>query len=390
MTRLALLVLLAATEALAQSAVPPETAGGPSACAEPVVLPAPSGPRGVGAATYHWTDPARPEPRAPGAAREFMATVFYPADAGSRPPRPYVPELAALRAALRAGDGDGPRGLGRYASQFACVHAAAVADAPLDDAGAPYPLVLVSPGGDMSRHWYTALAQDLASHGYVVAVLSHAHSGLDVFPLAGLVGKSPYYDEGDPALDDALTDRLAEDARFVLDRLVALGRGGPRFAGALDPDRVAIVGHSRGSRAVRRGCARGARFRACVVYDALGPAPERAAGLDVPELTVRAPWAETWGAARVDTLRAALARNRAVAFDAVVAGAGHFSFSDLALVVPERFGADVPARRALALTAALTRTFLRAVLSGGAPSETAALPPPDPGVTVTRFGPAPH
>ena len=334
-------------------------------CADSVALPRPSGPYGVGAATYHWADEERPEELSadPDDVRQLIATVFYPATvADGRRPRPYVPELDAMRAALHARRLDGPRQLAAYAPSFACVATASFAGAELDVREAPYPVVLLSPGGNVSRHWHTALAQELTSHGYVVSVLSHPYSGMDVFPAGGLLTSSAYWDESDGRVNAELTDRLTADVRFALDRLVALNEADPggRLAGRLDANRIAVVGHSRGGRAVRRGCALDVRFRACVVYDNLGAERERRVGLRQPQMVMRPPWPDV----RTRDLQRYLALNERGAYDVVVEGMGHFSFSDLPLVVPEHFPSEIDPLRAHRLVSAYTRAFLDKHLRG--------------------------
>ena len=371
--RPALLLSLAllTAEARSQSPEPPPApsglgfANGPPACAERIALPRPSGDYAVGVATYYWVDEDRVEELTPDpdGLRQVIVKVFYPATGTEgRPPLPYMPELDAMRAGLRAHRRDGPRRIAEYVASFACVATDTFAEAALDGRGAPYPLVVFSPGGNMSRHWHTALAQELTSHGYVVAVISHPHSGMDVFPAGGLITSSAYWDEEVAYLNDELTDRLTSDARFVLDRLISLNEVDPggRLAGRLDVDRIAILGHSRGGRAVRRGCAQDVRFRACVIYDNLGSERERGAGLRQPQMVMRPPWPE----GRTGELHRYLANNERVAYDVALEGAGHFTFSDLPLVVPEHFPSEVDPERAHRLVSGYTLAFLEKYLKG--------------------------
>lgn len=386
----ALLSLVACAHASAQAPAPSalrfynEQAG----CEKRIALPAPSGPFAVGAVSFHWVDPTEKEPRtaAPDDLRQYMATLFYPAAATQAAPRAYVPELGMMLGGFQAMGHPGPRSTGDYASRFGCIDTHTHASPPLDTAQAPYPVLMIASGGDMSRHWYTALAQELSSNGYVVAVLSHPHSGLDVLPIGGLVTKDAYYEESDPALNDELTDRLTQDALFVLDRLEELGAGnGPsRFAGRLDLARLAILGHSRGSRAVVRGCASDSRFRACVIWDALGPPEERAAGLSQPHLTIRAPW----NAGRTEQLTAFLSRNRSAAYDVLLREANHFTFSDLPIVVPERFASKVASAQGHRLVSDYALAFLGKYLHGRPAPLLDDEAQRSPEVSVRRFGPA--
>src|SRR5262245_47139792 len=58
------------------------------------ILPTPGGPFDVGRINYHWIDNSRPEPLSdvPGAKRELMVHVWYPASHTPNPtPAPYFP-----------------------------------------------------------------------------------------------------------------------------------------------------------------------------------------------------------------------------------------------------------------------------------------------------------
>jgi predicted dienelactone hydrolase len=182
--------MVAAVSAHAQSSVP-GTAGGldfvnvSSACDTTVLLPEPTGHHQVGRVTYHWVDEARPDELSedPHDLRQVIADVFYPAIRTFDGPRAaYVPELDLLRRGFGADSRELPRRIGDDMAVHGCVLTSTFARLPMDDAAEPAPVLLFSPGGNMSRHWHTAWAQEMASQGYVVAVMSHAHSGLDVFP----------------------------------------------------------------------------------------------------------------------------------------------------------------------------------------------------------------
>ena len=247
--------------------------------------------------------------------------------------------------------------------------------------GARLPVVVLSPGGDMSRYWHSALAQDLASHGYAVVALSHAHSGLDLFPRGGLLMSharwrgSPGETEDEAlARDEALSDTLAADARFVLDQLEELNRADPknRFTGRLDLSSVAILGHSRGGKTAARACSTDSRFKACVVFDNVGPQRERERGLQQPMITLRSADSGDWDPERIEELRSYLAANETESHEVVILGARHHSFTDLPFIEPRRFGSRLDADRAHRIVSTLTRAFLERVLRGAEGSLEAA------------------
>lgn len=305
-----------------------------------VRLPNPSGPYAVGVSSFVWTDTGQPEPATPDPddVRPYAASVYYPAlvDAGTAP-RAYFPELAELQRALTEQGISGPRDLASYTDRLATTQTSAYEDAPPDTSGAPYPVAFFSVGGDMSRHYHTALAQELASRGYLLVVVCHPRSGLDVYPGLGLVSRAAYYDEDDERLSRALSERLAGDVAFVADRILGgdLAPGGRTAAALFDTDRVAVIGHSRGARAVNQLLAGDDRFAVGVRLDGLGPPVADSLALPRPHLTIRTPWPQ-WPERRA-ALRGLHTRTRPPSYELVLDGATHFSFSDLVWVAPGRF-----------------------------------------------------
>jgi predicted dienelactone hydrolase len=128
-------------------------------------LPMPTGSFAVGRAIYDWTDDAKPDALAPapGTKRELLVWIWYPSAAGqSVAMDDYVP--AHMRAA--AGPASGPWGfLTRDASK---VHGHSIRDADMSPQLRAYPVVIMRAGASARVVSYSALAEDLASHGYVV------------------------------------------------------------------------------------------------------------------------------------------------------------------------------------------------------------------------------
>lgn len=99
-------------------------------------------------------------------------------------------------------------------------------DAPSDASVGARPLVVLSPGFAMGTTAYAWLAERLAAHGFVVAAPEHREA---MGPSMADFGR-------------ALVDR-PDDVRALLDHLMT---GGGPLAGAIDLERVAVVGHSLG------------------------------------------------------------------------------------------------------------------------------------------------
>ncbi len=130
-------------------------------------LPTPTGPFVVGRTTYLWSDAAQAELLAPqpGSKRELLAWIWYPA----APPQlsqtvdDYLP--APWRTALGRQLGPLTQFLTRDLSR---VHPCSFRDAEVSLQRQAYPVVLMRAGLAALTTDYTILAEDLASHGYVV------------------------------------------------------------------------------------------------------------------------------------------------------------------------------------------------------------------------------
>ncbi len=222
------------------------------------VLPAPTGPHKTGRQTFHWKDTRRDEleTKAPGDKRELMVHVFYPADAGASGARaPYLPDAGAMRIPL------GPWSEAQVA-RIAGMRAYSIANAPLPRGTARYPVIVFQPGGGMKGLSYHALFEDLASHGWVVAVIDPPYNARAVRLADGRVlGYLAAEERGWPESRNrneeissyrARVVHMARDISFVIDQLAALdrGSGGGPFAKRLDLQRgVGTLGHSRGGQA---------------------------------------------------------------------------------------------------------------------------------------------
>jgi predicted dienelactone hydrolase len=242
------------------------------------LLPAPRGPFPVGRETIHLVDRSRIEPlSAAHGFREIMMDVWYPATASSRSLAGYI-DLARFEAAL--GDSD-MRNL--FGSAYQPIKAGHVRAHAID--GAPFaktlrhcPLVIFSHGMGTVSRIYTTQFEDLASHGYVVAALTHTYdAALTLFPDGRNIviemasrprrGSS---EEEQIAYENQRIEWWASDIRFALDELSRINReqsSRDPFAGHLDLSSVAAFGHSDGGEAAARACQLDLRFKACLDQD---------------------------------------------------------------------------------------------------------------------------
>jgi Chlorophyllase enzyme len=119
--------------------------------------------------------------------------------------------------------------------------------------GRPFPLIVFAHGYDSSPEIYGTMLHAWASAGYVVAA--------PYFPRATLGGP----------LDENDVDNQPGDMSFVITKVLALaGAGGP-LAGAVDPGRIGVAGHSDGASTTAgigyNSCCRDSRVLADIVME---------------------------------------------------------------------------------------------------------------------------
>lgn len=226
------------------------------------VMPIPTGSYGVSRTSFVWPEHSRAERIAPegGPGREILVWIWFPTQGSSRADAvEYMP--AAWRAALN-------RQRGALISKvlmrdLSRVRTHLVAGGELPAMPARFPVVLIRPGLAAETLNYSALAQDLASHGYVVVGFDVPHrTWVTVFP-----NGRDFYTTADNDVElvhgprqQALLQRLLSawtaDAQFVVDQLERLNGSAihTRFAGRLDLDRLGIAGHSLGGAVAAHFC----------------------------------------------------------------------------------------------------------------------------------------
>lgn len=207
-----------------------------------VALPELTGDYAVGYRAYALVDESREEvfTKDEGDSRRFPLFIYYPAaPAEDVTPAPYATE-AEVKAYNQA--------LGIPALIFNSIISHAYLDAPLAEVEGGFPVLLFSPGFGTPVKYYTALLEEVASHGYIVAAVDHPYSQLvSIFPDGEVIKANP---AGSAVSDDkarmTLLDVWVGDTVFALDELERLNTDDPLLAGAFDFSRVGAFGHSFG------------------------------------------------------------------------------------------------------------------------------------------------
>ncbi len=291
---------------------------------------------------------------APDASRPLSVEVWFPTE--PCPSSPAVPYL----------DADEAQASSVTAAQVAQVHAHARAKLPFATGLSPRPLLLFSHGYSELPRFYTSFFEELVSHGYVVAAITHTlwvpvATFADGSTIAGTHGSqnvsiTEYSDSAPVWLADAL---------FVLDGVLQASTTDPagEIQGHLDTTKIAAFGHSFGGSTAMDVLASDARVKGALDID--GTLFGAAIGHAYAQ-----PFFFMQSDHGVDSTEAdVFKRSTGTAYEATIAKSGHQNFSDLALYPP--FAAQVPSligtiapARAIAIARAYQLAFFASVLAG--------------------------
>jgi predicted dienelactone hydrolase len=351
-----------------------------------VVLPEPSGPFAVGTAALLTHDASRPGNTPDG--RGLLLRLWYPAAASSKQPAPYFLDAGRAERNLRASYVPLPPDLFERTHAFARQNVA--------PAGAePRPVLLLSTGWGAPIEEYSALAEDLASFGYLVVGINHPNgSGAVVYP-----------DGSEPSLDPAsinpdegnnvewardlervaawLTDNAAEDVALASIDPAAVG---PVTAALeqLDADRVAALGHSFGGSAALRADAESDVIQAAADLDGSVLGDASSLGRQARALLLTSPGHSSFDTS-VDAFLSA-AGDRARGYQ--IAGTEYANYADTSWLFPQALAVapdlqpagyqlgPIPPERAHAIVTTYLRAFFEAALDG-APAPLLEQPSPD-------------
>ncbi|MFD5919477.1 alpha/beta hydrolase family protein [Kitasatospora sp. NPDC058201] len=307
------------------------------------VFPEPSGDFAVGTRVVQWTDPRRPETFTadPDDLRTVVVQLWYPArrsPAGTQRAQ-YLgrTEQEARTVSDALAHGVGLPGFLIDGVPRARTHA--VVDAPVEGTGGRFPVVLFSPGSGGVRTQNTAWAEELASHGYVVAALDHPYDSSAVVLADGRTITTEISSSGDRDKDEELaagwTAVRAADLGFVLTRLEGLDRGETTdpLNGRLDTGRAAVTGHSMGGAAALQAARNDRRFDAVVDLDGYPHGPT-SPSLTQPALALTQAVTPGTDSRYLPRLTEALGSATATSYRLTVPGAAHLTFMDGPLYLP--------------------------------------------------------
>ncbi|MFB7613552.1 alpha/beta hydrolase family protein [Kitasatospora sp. NPDC056181] len=316
-------------------------------------LPAPTGPYAAGEDVIHLTDASRPDPWVPSSGpRQLAVTMVYPAVPGTGTPAPYM-TLAEAAGIVQRQNVPASSGVTPQTLSGVTTHAF---DGARPQRG-KYPLVVLSPAYEDPRITLTALATDLASHGYVVALVGHTYEDSGETLANGRTPPCAICDHPETLDFDSVAASRALDVSFVIDQLTH-GNTAWRLAHLIDKHEIGMAGHSLGGAAAAATMIADPRVRAGVNMDGSFHPDPTPGQINRPFLmlgtTANTDWERPW---------AALGGYKKWL---TVAGADHFSFSDLDLL-HEQAGFPTPPlspERGVVITREYVTAFFGQTLKG--------------------------
>jgi dienelactone hydrolase len=330
-------------------------------------LPKPTGVFAVGRTSIEIVDDSRVDPMGvgPDDARRLVVWIWYPAEATSAgsTPSPYLPQ------GWEASDNVMGAPIGTMA-----LHGHSHDNAPIEGELGRRPFLLFSASG-FSPLSYAATLENLASHGYVVASISHTHDApITVFrdgtEILGSVENLRRITAavGDPmaaGMDETFAFRAEmamlkrDDMKSTVDLLMDVPHP---VVGLIDPARIGALGHSLGGNAALEWCRADSRCQAAVNLDGAIWTEVGETGLTKAAMVIAAqhpemlaPPEDLVAAGAFPTVEWCL-RERSYLFDgwqrvvdsggslATIEGASHANFSDVQFVTMTD---DSPMRRVL-------------------------------------------
>ena len=327
-------------------------------------LPASTGAYAVGRTVFRWVDTSRPEvlTENPNDFRDVVVLVWYPAEPGTGSITGYFPHLSSVSdALLKSGELEPWEVFG-----LRFIRSENRLDARPVKTEKPFPVVVLSPGNGTNVEFYSSLAGEIASHGYIVMGVNHPY---DVPAVQLSAGEVAIYNRDQWLLDaEAHQAYSAERIKVrTADMLFALGQldevnSNGLLAGLMDLDSVAAAGHSLGGITASEACKADTGFKACLNFDGLqrgGPFSMEGTALPPGQ-----PFLFLTKEAQLHPRLIESFESMSESYWVVVHGATHQSFTDGPLLQPALLPGPDEADRLMSLIQQYSLAFLDQTLKG--------------------------
>ena len=371
-----------------------------------VELPRPTGPFAVGRTIQDWTDGAALDTLAPtlGTKRELLVWIWYPSAAGQST---VVDDYLPSQLRLKASDAGGANIWTLLTRDPSKVRGHSARDADVSPQQRSYPVVIMRAGASSGVLNYATLAEDLASHGYVVVGFDAPfRTGLVVFPDGRAMGRTAQNNPETCVVPDRtqmercvgrVMTAWNGDIAFVLDRLAALNAkdSSGKLTGRLDMTRVGVFGHSLGGAVAAQFCHEDTRCKAGIDIDGAPHGSVIEAGLSQPFMFLLSDHGDATDSASIQIEKDIQSIYDRIPPDrklrATIRGAFHFTFSDDGALLKSRVvrgllrlsgRLGMSGRRQLAITTHCVHTFFDAYLKGAGGSRLQIASPRYPEIQV--------
>lgn len=209
-------------------------------------FPTPTGKYAVGTQSLCLIDESRVDTTLAGKTgpRRLMVQLWYPTDEKTPEKLPsYFPKY--LADSWKTDFGRIPGVSKEDLLEFDNVTCHSLFPAKISSANEQYPLIVFVHGHGCCRFYYTAIIEELASHGFVVACADHTlDCCMTQYPDGTIVKFAPSYDpetlpDEEWHLVDTQLEKWEQDVEFTIHSLVTSEK-------YIDAERIATIGHSFG------------------------------------------------------------------------------------------------------------------------------------------------
>jgi dienelactone hydrolase len=256
-------------------------------------LPNPTGNHYVGRMSIQLTDENRLEAYSDDKAdkrRELVVWIWYPCT-----PPPISDSKPAIYLPGRWSEADIVNGVKLGTTRFRC-HS--FENAPIDSSQTMYPVVIFSQAG-FSVLSYSAIIEEIASHGYIVVGINHTYDApVTIFSDGRVMPVSQKFMEGVNSQAGSfeesfrfraeVADYKTADFKFVVDQLEIINKASSVLADRLDITRLGVFGHSLGGNAALEFCRNDDRCKAAVNLDGANWNEVGKLGLTKPAMVIAA------------------------------------------------------------------------------------------------------